>query len=201
MKKLAIIVLLLVIAVSGSYSQSGRQIIDAPAITWLGLDYSHVKFFGESIDNPVEVKQKYFKSWNDLILNEQKKYNLQECLRKSTIKYDLTVVTKGNDKANPAELTTMETYSISNETVESIIKGYELAGKTGMGLVFIMECMNKPDKSGSMLVVFFDMESKNIIFVRRMSGKPGGIGFRNYWASTYYNVLKDIGKNFDSMFK
>jgi hypothetical protein len=36
------------------------------------------------------------------------------------------------------------------------------------------------------------MKSKSVLLTKPMEGKAGGFGFRNYWAKTFFNVVKDI---------
>ena len=57
-----------------------------------------------------------------------------------------------------------------------------------------MEGMNKIDGKASMYVTIMDMASKKVLFTKRMIGKVMGFGFRNYWASSIYQVLKQIDK-------
>ncbi len=57
-------------------------------------------------------------------------------------------------------------------------------------LLFVAENLHKVDQTGSYYVVFFDMASKEIIDSEHKVGKASGIGFRNYWAGSIYNVMK-----------
>jgi len=66
---------------------------------------------------------------------------------------------------------------------------------TGTGIVFIMELFDKTEKKGYgyMHVVFFDIQSKNVLLSTRMSGKASGFGKRNFWINTVYGTLKQMG--------
>ena len=74
--------------------------------------------------------------------------------------------------------------------MKKVISSYDTKGKTGIGLVFVAENLNKVEQIGSYYVVFFDMASKEIIDSERKVGKASGIGFRNYWAGSIFNVMK-----------
>ena len=39
------------------------------------------------------------------------------------------------------------------------------------------------------------MSSKKVLLTEKVRGKAGGFGFRNYWARTIHEVLKDIDKH------
>jgi hypothetical protein len=57
-----------------------------------------------------------------------------------------------------------------------------------------MEKFVKLEEAGYMWVVFFDLSNKNILLMENMTGKAGGFGWRNYWARSFYTVLKEIEK-------
>ncbi|NOX86391.1 MAG: hypothetical protein GXO86_10590 [Chlorobi bacterium] len=60
----------------------------------------------------------------------------------------------------------------------------------------IAESYSKPNVQGAYYVTFFDIATKKVLSTERMLAKPGGFGLRNYWAKTYYTVLKEVGKKY-----
>jgi hypothetical protein len=60
-----------------------------------------------------------------------------------------------------------------------------------MGLVFVAENLNKITQMGSYWVCFFDLGTKEIIDMQLKTGKAAGFGFRNYWAGSAFNVMKN----------
>ncbi|MCB0518419.1 MAG: hypothetical protein H6577_02775 [Lewinellaceae bacterium] len=163
-------------------------------ITWLGVDYSKVTVLGETA-SPIQIID-YFDKINTLIISESEKYNFRLALNKMEVPYDLGPVTKANAGINPDELVSMSSKSaaLTKEDVEAAVRNYDLKGQKGIGLVFVMEALDKPGGNGHMWVTFLDMATKKVLLTERMSGKPGGFGFRNYWARPIYNVLQDIQK-------
>ncbi len=83
------------VLISGNiFAQSTADIFKSEKkITWLGIDYSQVKLMGTFADmgamgvkDESEIRDKYFKGWNDLVLTERdKKYNIIKALDKSDI--------------------------------------------------------------------------------------------------------------------
>jgi len=82
--------------------------------------------------------------------------------------------------------------ALSEQKVAALVKKYDFKGKTGIGMMFFVEGMSKSREHASMWVTFVDMKSKTVLLTNQMEGKAGGFGFRNYWAKTFYNVLKDV---------
>jgi hypothetical protein len=54
--------------------------------------------------------------------------------------------------------------------------------------------MSKSREEASGWITFVDMGSKTVLRTFRETGKPGGFGFRNYWAKAFLNILKDADR-------
>ncbi len=164
-------------------------------ITWYGLDFSNIKLIGsEGFTDPHAIQNRFFSSWNDLFISEPEKYNLAETFSKSSVENDLSIVTERNTLPDPDKLVIEENYSFGEDEVKKIISEYDITDKEGIGLVFIMESFNKIEQLGYIWVTFFDIETKEVLLSNKMSGKVGGFGFRNYWAKSFYSVMKSIEK-------
>ncbi len=198
MKKLILITLVLFVLPLFVKSQTVENVFVDKEIVWFGLDFSHSKMIShEGFSNPDQIVDKFFRSWNNLILKEQDKYDIRKHFRKKKVDYDLSIVTERNDNVDPDELVldSWETYELPEEKVGQIINEYE-SDKSGIGLVFIIESFNKTTETGTMYVTFFDIASKEVLFKEKMSGETGGFGFRNHWARTYYNVILECGEKY-----
>ncbi len=196
MKKLMLIFICLVLSSQVLQSQEIKDIFTSKEAIWYGLDFSKIKLIGsEGFTEVAKIEDVYFSSWNNLIINEPAKYNLQLMFHKDTVLFDLSVVEKRNKLPELDELViNNDTYSLDKKTIADIIKKYNTNEKQGIGIVFIMESFDKPKKLSIMWVTFFDIASKKVLLTEKMSGKAGGVGFRNYWARTYYNVMVKIQK-------
>jgi hypothetical protein len=177
-----------------SNAQTVNDIFSAsdPKITMCGVDFTHVKIIGEN--DALTIRNVYFSAINTLLMTEQEKYNLRTALRKGYVEYNLDEVYNHNMNRN---IETMLLYSnnippIPYDTIKQIIKGYKFPEKTGVGLMFIMETMDKPGAVSLMHVVFFNMATKDILMAEKMSGTVGGFGFRNFYARSIYNVINEI---------
>lgn len=178
-------------------SQEVKNIFDSQVeATWYGLDFSKIKLIGsDAFTNASNIKNKFFPSWNNLILDESAKYDLKLIFHKDEVSFDLSIVEKRNKLPEADELVIdHEDYTLDKKIIEGIIKEYDTEAKEGIGIVFIMESFNKPENLGTMWVTYFDIATKNVLLTEKMSGKAGGIGLRNFWAKTYYNVMLEIRK-------
>lgn len=189
--------MLLLFAIQSNFSlaQEDASRIFNEDITWLGVDFSKATVLGETA-SPIQIID-YFDKINTLIISESEKYNFRLALNKTEVPYNLDPITKANAGINPDDLVSMSSKSaaLTEEDVKAAVKKYDLKGEKGVGLVFVMEALDKPGAHGHMWVTFIDMATNKVLLTERMSGKPGGFGFRNYWARPIYNVIQDIQKN------
>ena len=111
MKKL--IFTLCTFAFVSGFSQTAKDLFGASdvEVTYLGIDYSHVKLVGEFAqiggagDKGLgEIKNTYFPSWNNVVLSEPEKYDLAGMLRKEHVTYDPEMIMKKNDETPIEEL-------------------------------------------------------------------------------------------------
>jgi len=167
-------------------------------VTWLGLDFTAARLIGdrEKYGSESDVKH-LMTAWNELILNEPDKYNVAKAIGRSKVTNSIEAV---NDRNAEVDVQTMfsddqkDYLHIKAGDVDGIIADYDFKGKTGIGLVFIVESFSKPAVEGSMYVTFVNMGSKEILLSERLTGEPKGFGMRNYWAGAVYGVLTKMQK-------
>lgn len=199
MKKLFSYFFICLASFSGAQSVSDLFKQSDTRITWLGVDFSHVKLIGNFSEfadagqkSTYQIRNNYFPGWNYLILDEPNKYDLKGMLRKGNLNYDLDIVSKLN--ANAA-LEDMETYNAPNYTTQDIsnfVSQYSTAGKDGLGVVFIAEALNKNAVEAWFHFVVINMKTKEVLITQRLRSEPIGFGLKNYWAGAIYKTIKEI---------
>ena len=81
------------------------------------------------------------------------------------------------------------------EDINKLVRGFDFAGKKGVGLLFVVDGMSKAKKGANIWVTFIDMGTKKVLMTERMEGKATmAFGFRNYWANPLRDVINDIEK-------
>ena len=175
-------------------------------MTWLGVDFSEVKFIGPasgwgevSTKSPTEMRDKYFPEWNNLIVNEWKNFKIEEAVSRLELEQDIRAVNKANERSNKKEIfsESISDYQLLDEAkIKAMVKKYDFGDKTGLGFLLVAEGMSKGREEASYWATFVDMKTKNVVFTRRITGKAGGFGFRNYWAGSMKSVFKTMKKEF-----
>lgn len=171
-------------------------------LTYLGVDFTNAKVIGESVV-PADMRDRLFPAINAVIMNEPKKYDLSGAFHRQ-VTVDITSTDKRNQNVDVTAIKSENVADFNHlEAVDmaAAVKKLDLNGKKGIGLLFVMEGMSKPQKEASMYVVLIDMESEKVLLAERLTAKAQGFGFRNYWAYTVYKVLEDIRKHQYSAWK
>jgi hypothetical protein len=196
MKRFIFIILFFTGIGMSANAQTAKDIFTAKQIVWFGLDYSQVKLLGSIGFNDVQrVKDFYFDAWNQVILTESKKYDLRYFLRKPDVVNDLSVVKEKNKLPEESNLLTDDPAKktiLTPEKIQSIISSYSPIEKEGIGVVFLIGNLDRINEVTNIYVTFFNIGSKKVLLTEELTGKAGGVGFRNYWLGSIYNVMKEM---------
>ena len=199
MKKIILTFAALLFLGSSFFAQSDSDIYKAKEWTWFGIDYTNC-YFITPMDFP-NVADLYEKigAWNDLIIMERAKF-IDKPLKGKKITYFVDMVKDLNDEIDVKSRLTEDDFMTTHmevSMVEEMVANYEIPEElTGIGLVFIAESYSKPNVKGAYYVTFFDIATKRVLSTERILGKASGFGLRNYWAGSYYNVMKSVGKKY-----
>jgi len=198
MKKL----LLLSILISAISFSGLSQSTDATANNnWIfyGIDYTQTYFLTPlDFPNTADLKTK-IGAWNDLIATERDKYSISKFFGEPNVEYNIAMVKTMNDKIDVESRLTTDPSKVAfldAAKVAEIVSKYDTGDDAGTGLVFIAESYDKPNEKGAYWVTFFDIKTKKVISTTRYLGKAKGFGLRNFWANSFYQVMKEAGKEF-----
>jgi hypothetical protein len=187
---------LVCLSAENSRAQTLREFFtdESTPLTYLGVDFSAAKIEGEAA-TANEIVNK-FEPINSVIITEPKKYDVAGSFKRSSVVNYLDAVNKVNAGVNPGSIkinavTDLEKGLVPAD-IDKHVKKYDLAGKKGIGLVFIMDGMSKTNKEAYVYATLIDMTSKKVLLTERFTGKAQGFGFRNYWAYTIFKVLNSI---------
>lgn len=171
-------------------------------ISWLGIDFSHAKLIGSFAEfsemgtkSTIVIKNKYFTGWNKLILNEAKKYDIKGMLYRNSITNDIDMIMAKNAQTPEASIESYNAITYNNEDITKFVNEYNTEGKSGIGIVFLVENLNKSITEASIYFVAINLSTKEVLIAERFIETPKGIGIRNYWANTFYKMIKDIQSN------
>ncbi len=206
MKQLAAIVLL-ALPFLGFAQRTMQDFMNEECdVIWFGLDFTKARMIGsEGFNDPVAIKEDYFRKWNHLMISEGDKYEWGKALLVTDLKYDYGVVDVVNDEVKVKTLVINKSYSIDESDIASAVAQYKIEDyDDGIGVVIVVESFDKIKEQAFGYITFFDVGTKKVLYNHKLIGEAGGFGFRNYWAGAIYNwlkytrgrVMKDMKKKF-----
>jgi hypothetical protein len=196
------LILLLVFSVAFAHAQKNHpDLVFAPneEVSWLGLDFTHVKLIGDFSQfsgigekSASQIKNQYFHAWNRLIVNERQKYDVAGMLRRDEVFYDIGMIDSLNDNTPVCNIEGYNNPYYTIEDISKFVSVYDFKGKTGIGVLLLVESLNKVEMEGCFHFVAIDMNTHHILIHERLTGEPGGFGIRNYWAGSIYHAMENI---------
>jgi hypothetical protein len=178
-----------------SFAQTAKNIFDAKTtVTYLGIDFTMAKFFGESAD-AIDLRDRQFPSINNIVITQPERYNIAEALRRSKITNDLNQVNAHNRAISFQQIKTLipdDFMHLNTSDIDKLVSTYNFSGKTGIGVLFVVEGMSKLEKAANIFVTFINMTNKKVLLTERLKGNAGGFGISNYWARSIEEVIKKI---------
>jgi hypothetical protein len=196
-----LVLLCMVLNVQSIWAQSKADIFEGKTpITWLGLDYTQAKYIPESSESSqdqvitTETIRSYISAWNYLFMTEPRKFNVARTTHRAYVDNALGVTEKANNAINKDLVSKnhADFKTLTEESIAELVKNYDYQGKTGIGMLFFIEGMDKETKTEGAWVTFVDMNSKTVLYTTYLTGKTGGMGFRNNWADATFRILKQV---------
>ena len=186
MKKTIALLLLALFASSYSgFAQKQKLNLDVSTLYFYGIDFSEVRIAGAYENNDYFVRA--FIGINGLFVSEPAKYDFSP-LVKCDVETDITAMTQ---RTREMDRSRMRRDGISDARVEDLVSAYSLPHDEGAGMVLIARLLDKDAGTGTFDIVFFDIATRDILYVKRVTKRAGGAGLRNYWAHTVYEMVRD----------
>ncbi len=210
MKKL-LCSLALMLSLSDAFAQLTKADIFKAGmpVTFLGLDFTQSRFIGTAsqyrdagdVTNNA-MKEKYIPAWNEMFVsaNEQKNFKVADAIDRTEVDYAIAVAGKANAAISKKDFFSEDMKDfpqLDQPAIKELIRKYDYQGKSGLGMLILVEGMRKGEEKGDpsyakVVVAFIDMGKKELLMAKRVEGKAGGFGFRNFWAGSWKNVLKNM---------
>ena len=191
LSKICMIAIIMLVGITKLNAQNSYK----KDVTWLGLDFTEAKLFPKAaFANPQAIKENYLLKWNQIVLNESKKFAVSKFLRIKNLDHDISFVNERNLTISLENLIVDNNkHPFGEQNVKNIISQYP---KTeGIGLVFIVESFNKMNTTGTFWATFFDRSNQEVLSTKKIQGHASGMGIRNYWANSLYKAMKSYNRH------
>ncbi len=199
MKKIVMPLLALVMSVSAASAQTAKDVFDKSVkLTYLGLDFTKARIIGDAAAKVDEIVENHYPNINQKVVNESKKFDIAEAFDREEVGTSLGPVNKRNAKINPDKVKSDDSddyQAMKPEDVTALVKGFDFEGKTGIGILFVMDGFNKTKKEVSGYVTLVDMKAKKVLFTDRVEGGLGmGFGYTNVYLTGIKKMIDEVKK-------
>jgi hypothetical protein len=188
MKKIVVLISV-TMGLFASVNAQQINIKNVKEVDFYGVDFSLA--VAPDVEETPDQFKKGIVEINKLLYREVKKYDFKKYIGKKIAAYNYDITDSNNNNID-AEILTSRTrkVEISEADIQKIISALSTEPNDKVGLIFIAETLSKTDQAGTFYVVFFDEATKQIAYSKKVTGKAGGFGVRNYWAASIFSVLK-----------
>jgi len=184
------LLLMAVACMAALNAQDASMVWGSQTLNWFGIDFTHAKMVGFD-DSPHKIRDEYFKAWNEVTIN----MDLAKLFDKNSVAKDPNGVQKVNLARETDNLTGKDAPELTKETIEGIVKQMGTGSKkNGLGLVFIVESFNKTSGYATVHVTFFDIASRKVVWLKKMTGKAGSGDPKSAWAAAIKDIFSQIDK-------
>ena len=166
-------------------------------LLYLGIDYTLARVINDKTTTAIDIRDRYFPGINELIIKEPEKYDFARAFRKKTMPNDLSLVTKRNATIHPDSILSnrlADFRRLKKEDIDKLVEGFDFENKKGLGLLIVVEGMNKTETAASLWMTIVDMGTNKVLMTDRIEAMALGMSFRNYWASPFYHTVEFIKK-------
>jgi hypothetical protein len=154
------------------------------AVVYLGADFSRVRINDEpKIPRSQNYSTVYPSAWITYMEKELPPNGIvKKSLGFKNFDYDQQRIFDISIAVSPDFIVNTD-HTLSPEMLEAAVASYNLEGLSGLGFVMIPELFSKKEEQATTWIVFFDMQSRKILYKSRTYGKCSHMGYTAHWAS------------------
>jgi hypothetical protein len=172
-------------------SDKSDSIRNTEPLFYYGVDFSHIRISDSlKVSRSAEYGKVYPRAWIGYLEKEIiRNHWVQWSLRKKSFYYKQNeIISVSANVVN--DFIIAEPYSFPLDTVKYAIKQYNLNEKAGIGLVLLPENFNKQEEHALMWIVFFDIQSREVLWATEVTGNCQHMGYTAHWASGIIDGFK-----------
>lgn len=190
-----IIILLVIFSFSLVQAQDVKKLFEGDKLVWCGMDFTRSQMIGVKDVKPEIVVSEFLDKWNQPMIYEPDNFPLGSYFRKLNVYFDVQSISNRNKTATVSTLFNENTVSYSRSEIEAIVKDLKLTRNEGLGLVVFVDYFNKKKAEASFQLAFFDVATKKLLLLKRITGTAQGAGLKAYWAGALNDAFRKIMKN------
>lgn len=197
-KQYLILVLLSLVTICGVKAQE-TDVFESKDMVFYGLDFSQARFTGGSgLSSPASMQDKYMPALNELMIDERKRYDVAKSYIKKNVEYYFYMADGFN-----ADFEVYENYvngaveNLTDEEIQIVINKYNDEKHSGLGLLYVVDEVSHGRNLITIQIVFFDINTQEVLLVKRARGGMKGFSIRNYYAGGIRQIIKESQESYE----
>ena len=142
---------------------------DTVSAVYLGIDFTLTKLINDEASNATVIQSQQFNGINDLVVKENKKYDVQDAYRRQRWTVDLKQVEARNLKANPDQLKSSneaDLTRLNQSDIENLVKNFDFGNQKGYGILLIVEGLSKSSKMATIWFTLINMGDAKVLITQ-----------------------------------
>jgi hypothetical protein len=171
-------------------------IFTATKLTYYGLDFSVMQLINPyKMGTGNKILETYASIWIIKFEEFYPQKRIKRLFDVETFLYEVKLFqTVQLEKNSPDIAVAEQPQNLNTQRIEEIVKDYRLDNGSGIGVSIIVQNFHKATEMVSACLTYFDIESRNLLYVVRIYGMAKGMGMEVHWREG----LKDMW--YDYMF-
>ena len=185
-----LLLLAAVISIMCLQAQDASLVWSSSSMSWFGIDFTKAKILGFQ-DSPHTIRDQYFKDWNDVTIP----MDLTKMFDKKAVYKDPNGILK-DDRARETETMNQgDDVELTEDEIAARVKEMGTGSKkAGLGMMFIVQSINKGTETALVNVVFFDIATRKVVWSKKLSAKVSGGNTKSAVAAAMKDIFTQIDK-------
>jgi|GEM_PF-2645573 len=175
------------------YKYEIKSVFNTDNIIYYGWDFSQSKLTDvDKFSDRKIIVERHIPEWMIWLNGHFSAEFMQKKLKFTTVTANFQPVQDLSRKIDANSYVRVSNYEIKIEKLDSIVSTYILPEKTGIGFIFIIESLNKPERFVTGYATFFNIETRKLLWVTKIKEVPGSkYGFADYYRRGFI-ILWDV---------
>ncbi len=172
-----------------------KDVFTQKSIVVSGMDFTRARFVGKALADVGELKNKFFREWNDVLEDQKPKFDFGDFFNKENVIYDFASTNNRNSARSTGGMySKSKVPSLSQSSVQGVLYNLTLKQKHGIGALLVVEAFDDENDKAIVWVTLFDIASKKLLITERLTAGPHGGGLRNYWINAVYEIMVHVNR-------
>ncbi len=182
--------------VSQDQQQVGLSNLREKKVCFLGLDFSMGRLLSvEAFRDTTKLINEFVPEWNRFFYSDQDKFDVCGAFRLKSLDMCTENCSSRNRAISAEDFIQDDSHSLTEDDIRSAVVGFNYTNVLAdVGILFVVEYFDKREDEAAIWVTLIDLTKMEVFLAKRVTGKPGGMGMKSYWANAVYEVILRIQK-------